>query len=177
MTMQLMLPSEALNRRFELPDINTLPTAGLHTEKTVFERHCFTVGEVGLLLPEDTVSEVFDELPHSRIPNAPKALESMANVRGDMVPVFNLHQLLELEENESADYKILVVGQKEMAIGLRVDNLPRRVSLTQEYKLKSELTLPNKLTPFARECYQYKNQLWVDWDIYGFFSAISHSMH
>lgn len=177
MPTQLMLPSEALNRHFELPDAGGASAVDLTEGKAAFECHSFTVGPIGLLLPNDTVAEVFDELPHSRIPNAPTALRFMANVRGDMVPVFNLYTLLGLEEPENIEYRILVVGQREMAIGLLVDNLPTRLSLTPEYILKSEPVLPGILTPFVRECYQYKGQIWADWDIYGFFNAIVHEVH
>ncbi|MCK5639390.1 MAG: chemotaxis protein CheW [Gammaproteobacteria bacterium] len=177
MPTQLMLPSEALNRQFELPEAGEFPAANLVASKAVIECHSFTIGPIGLLLPGDTVAEVFDELPHSRIPNAPRSLRFMANVRGDMVPVFSLHTILGVEETENMEYRMLVIGQRDMAIGLLVDNLPMRLTLTQEYILKSEPILPESLTPFVRECYQYKGQIWVDWDIYGFFSAIVNEMH
>lgn len=60
-------------------------------------------------LPAEIVVEVIRIPPTARVPQAPKALIGVANLRGVVLPVASLHALLGLEFEESADSRAIVL--------------------------------------------------------------------
>lgn len=171
MTTQLTLPSKALSRRFELPEAEVDSGSKLNiVEAASFRTHAFVVGNIGLLIPSGEVSEVSDALPMCRLPNTPEWLLGVANLRGNMVPVFDLGQLLGVEIADTPNSKLLVVGVKDKAIGIRIHSMPLRVMLDAESKLARIPPLPEALQPFVRAGYS-TDRIWVDWDMEGFFKA------
>jgi purine-binding chemotaxis protein CheW len=61
-------------------------------------------------LPAETVVEVMRIPPTARMPQAPKALIGVANLRGVVLPIASLRALLGLEVGESADSRAIVLG-------------------------------------------------------------------
>jgi len=171
----LPLPSSALLRRF-----STSVTNGKKSEaknKPVasgFNSFAIFAGELGLILEsEKIVSEVIDILPMCTIPNAPSWLYSMANLRGNITPVFNLLDIFGYpDENNIENKKILVIGSKEQAVGILIEKIPFKIELNYNDKVDVMANLPEKLSPFVRTCYEKNNSLWVDWDVNGFFNSL-----
>ena len=60
-------------------------------------------------LPAETVVEVIRIPPTARVPQAPKALIGVANLRGVVLPIASLHALLGLEVEESPDSRAIVL--------------------------------------------------------------------
>lgn len=172
MDKQLMMPSQALNRSFDLPDEPIKPTEEVQAEDVVRSLHAFTVGNLGFLLPPETVSELFYDLAYCSLPNTPPTLVGMANVRGDIIPLFDLHELFDIPADSNVHWRFLVFGDGEEAVGIRIGSLPTRVMLSGQNRLKSLPPLPEALRPHVRACYQL-NGIWVDWDI---AACLTHSM-
>ncbi len=171
MTADLMLPSQALNRRFELSEAGVEPNRSTATvQPKTFTSHAFSIGNIGLLIPRAVMSEVSEDLSLCRLPNTPAWLPGMANLRGNIVPVFDLYDLMDIHREATHDRKVLIIGIKEEAVGLLIDELPTRVTLTTQDRLAENPPLPGALQPFVRACY-LTDQIWVDWDVDGFFSS------
>lgn len=171
--MSLVLPSEALGGSFILPtaDDNTSQIGATPVSNTLLT-YGLVFGNLGLLLPPDTVSAVVEsDVPQCRLPNTPPWLHGMINVNGNVVPLFNLAALLGFPNSGSANAKLLVIGQGEDAVAVTLDNLPLRVRLKPADQLTSRPPLPASLQPFARACYKTE-RLWVDWDVDSFFTAV-----
>jgi chemotaxis signal transduction protein len=168
----LMTPSQALNKTFDLPDEPLLPLEEAPTANVVRSLHAFTVGNVGFLLPAETVSELFYDLAYCRLPNTPPTLLGMANVRGDIIPLFDLNELFGIAADPNVHWHVLVIGNGEEAVGIRVTNLPTRVMLSAQNRLKTLPPLPENLRPYIRACYQLDG-IWVDWDI---TACLTHSV-
>lgn len=165
MDKQLPPPSSVLTRTFELPSGPTAAYGPAARAQPASARHGFRVGSLGLLLPEGTIGELFNELAYCRLPNTATALLGMANKRGDIIPVFDLYGLSGVSSEASAQWRILVVGADEDAVGLRIDGLPTRMILGAEDQLKTIPPLPAWIRPYARACYR-KDGFWVDWDLF-----------
>jgi purine-binding chemotaxis protein CheW len=60
-------------------------------------------------LPAETVVEVIRIPPMARVPQAPKALVGVANLRGVVLPIASLHALLGLEVEDSVDSRAIVL--------------------------------------------------------------------
>jgi purine-binding chemotaxis protein CheW len=92
-------------------------------------------------LPSEDVVEVIRTPAVARVPQAPKALIGIANLRGNVLPLTSLHGLLGLEERES-DRSIVLDGVQSAA--LAVDSVEALVTVapdrveTQQSELAAE---------------------------------------
>ena len=94
MTGELLSLGEALNRQFELPDVveaESIPAP--NTESSTIVAHSFILGDIGFLLPGNLVSEVVQDLPFCQFPHVPRWLWGMVNLRGNLLPMFDLRDL------------------------------------------------------------------------------------
>ena len=171
---QLLSPSTALGSAFELPGVVVESSRSQLTRTPeTLNTYALKLPQLGLLLPVDTPSTLIeDELPSCPLPNTPHWLECMVSWNGLAVPVFHLDTLLDFDEPEADVLKMLIIGQGDNAVGLRVTTMPFRITLHSEEKLPRNPPLPQALQPFARGCYR-TDQIWVDWDYQGFFDAIA----
>lgn len=179
MTTEQALPSQVLNQPFILDDSNQHNTDDSDTNvSSSFWTHGYSVAGLGLLLPEGTVGEVFDNLPLCRLPNTSEWLHGMASQRGNVVPVYDLAKVFGLQlkqeknQQEQINRKYFLIGQREKTIGILIDEMPTRIFLGNEDRLSSTPPLPAILQPFVNACYQAEHRIWVDWDVDNFFLTV-----
>lgn len=173
---QLLSPSAALGSAFDLPLVeaeSNRSESRLVGRSETLNTYALELQHFGLLLPINTPSTLIeDELPSCLLPNTPYWLECMVSWNGVAVPVFRLETLLDFDEPELAALKVLIIGQGEDAVGIRVSAVPFRITLRSEEKLTRTPPLPQMLQPFARGCYR-TDRIWIDWDYQGFFAAVA----
>jgi len=169
----LALPSKVLQKRFILPQSDSYQTE-TNKQLSGSYSYAFRVGDLGLLLEsQKVVSEVIDALPMCTIPNAPPWLYSMANLRGNITPIFNLADIFGYKNLTTIEHKkILIIGEKDQAVGIHIDEVPFRVTLTDNDEVDVLADLPQKLSPHIRKCYEQSNTIWIDWDVFGFFNTL-----
>lgn len=69
----------------------------------------------------------------SKIPNAPKELEGIINLRGRVTPIYNLKKKFQYEDASTPlDSKIIVINTDDSTVGFIVDDV------TDIFKLKGE---------------------------------------
>ena len=107
-------PSEAL-AKFNLPD--GVRFAGAQQEQPEARvRYGFRIGEIGLLVDPDCGSEVVGMPPISHLPGSPHGFMGLINLRGNLVPIYELRDLLGLGARKTAsDLMMLVFGAGESA--------------------------------------------------------------
>ena len=117
---KLLRPSEALNRFVPAEQLGSV-WAEQETEQT---RYGFYTGNVGLIADLDKGSEVITEFKLCAIPNTPPWFSGVINLRGNLVPVFDLAILFEAETGASKKKYLIVIGKGDQAAGVLVDKLP-----------------------------------------------------
>ena len=133
--------------------------------------HTVLLGNVGLVLPKQEVSELIDRPTVCRLPNTESWFDGVISVRGSMIPVFDLHAMFDIEK-PAGKRRLIVVGQNETAAAFWVDDFPRLLVLYDEDVTSSEPPLPSLLREHARSFYEKENRAWVEWDVQAFFSAL-----
>lgn len=79
-------------------------------------------GEYGLEINQ--VQEINRLLPITRVPRGPDYVEGVVNLRGNVIPVVNLHHRLGLGARvDSERTRIIIVQTKEILAGLVVDGV------------------------------------------------------
>ena len=151
------------------------PPAGivLAEEKKVEEvRYGFRIGELGLLIKEGCGSEVMQMPEIWSLPGAPPWLLGLINLRGNLVPVFELREVLGLGARP-ADAKslVLVFDQGEKAVGVMVDDFPQ--PLKELHYLPHLPQLPTSLSGHIRRGFVRDQKIWLEFDQDSFFEALT----
>ena len=138
-----------------------------------FRHYGFVVGSLNLLIEEDINSEVLEDRSIHPIPLLPNWVVGASNVRGDAVPIINLEHFLTNKTRVLSpnNYRILIIGKEENAIGLLINNLPRPIFFETENQSNNFTTLPEELQPFVTFGYEKDQELWVNIDFASFFES------
>jgi twitching motility protein PilI len=163
-----LTPSAALNR-FKPPPGVAIGIAPVERRRV---RYGFKIGNLGLLINQDTVSEVLEQTPVYPLPNTPIWLAGLVNLRGNLVPVFDVRQLLELGDADSGvKRRLLILDQAERAVGLLIDNLPQVA--TFGLPLNRLPPLPATLRPHVSKAYTQEDMVWLEFNHQSFFQSLA----
>lgn len=165
-----MLPSEALNREFVLTDA-PLPQQRKTVASANIMSHGVLVGNIGLLLPRQEVSELVNNLTICRMPNTSTWFNGVTSLRGNMIPIFDLHKLLDISHDEISR-RTIIVGEGETAVAFWVDGMPRMVTLSSDDAMTSVPPIPTLIRDHSQRYYLKEGQIWVDWDVQSFFTTL-----
>lgn len=139
---------------------------------TAVERIRFGVrlGQYNILIAAQTFSEVVTRAVLYPIPHTPPWFPGLLNQRGNLLPVFDVHQLLHSGEPAHDRRTVLVFDQGSDAVGLCIEGLPESVQIEQ--RLRHVPLLPAILAPHVSMAYVSKSFTWLDFDHQGFFTAL-----
>jgi len=160
--MDLMPVSSALNRKFVGAD-NIINHAD-STEKSSTESvsyHAFRIGDIGFLISHDAISEVAEDLPYCQLPNTSSVLYGMANLRGKIIPIFDLHDLFGFDLDDQGSRKILILDHGNDAVAVMTSELPVRITISEQQKLRNLPPIPEILRPYTNTSYQ-KEGIWLN---------------
>jgi len=166
-------PSEALNRPLSR---QAEEEAHALLEAQTMRRLGFHVGNIGLLIGENITSELTDVGEVCQLPNTANWLVGLINLRGNLVPVFDLVMLLGLEVKEEKKRRkrmLLILGEGEEAGAIMIDDLPIHIAFTTNDKLEGLPPLPDALQPFATSGYEKNDEVWFNFDHLGFFESLA----
>ena len=168
---KLIPPSDALALQ---QGSNPHLIAALSEEKTewAFEGHGFFIHNFGLLIPNNLHCEIIEQLSLCAMPHTQTWFHGMANLRGGIVPVFDLQQILGFRpiSNQIRKQKLLVIHTEDEPLGILIDKLPTRIRLTPQQRLTPTPSPPGKLASFCSDFFK-RECIWIAWDIEHFFEA------
>lgn len=162
-----MLPCAALSR-FEPPAEMVIAA----TEKKEAGRYGFRIDTLGLLIQQGSGSEVMQMPAVWTLPGAPPWLLGLINLRGNLVPLFELRTMLGLGQRATGEKPlVLVFDQGEKAVGIMIDDFPKPLSALN--KLPNLPQLPTALTGHVRTGYVKDEVIWLEFDQHSFFEEMS----
>ena len=132
-------------------------------------RFGFRVGDIGLLVPAGMLSELVEEPEIYPLPTTPVWFPGLINLRGDLVPVFNLKTLFNMEGSGGEQSNLLVLSTKAEAVSVLIDGLPLTVDTSRH--IEQSPPLPEILQKHSHAIYLLEQVIWVDFDFDGFFRA------
>ena len=134
------------------------------------KRFGFRIGQLRLLIHPDVRSEVTMQIPIHSIPNVPKWFLGVINLRGNLLPIFDLHQLLETGQNGWNKQTILILDQGRHAVGVPIDGLPQSVTLNNA--MHNTPPLPDLLQAHVVTAYMTDGLPSLDFDHHSFFTML-----
>jgi hypothetical protein len=126
-------------------------------------RYGFSIGEVGLLVGQSAGCEVIAIPTIARLPTTPAWLLGVANLRGNLVPIFDLPALLETPAAENR-------------FGLIFDRGEHPVALENLEPLLQAPSPPPAAREFVSGAYRHGRSVWMEFDHRKFFESIAQRM-
>lgn len=71
-------------------------------------------------------------LPLTRVPNAPKFVKGVCNLRGSVIPVIDLKKRLDLPGKQDENAKIIIVNIGKQTVGMTIDAAADVVSINSQ---------------------------------------------
>lgn len=176
MTTELISPKESRKHFKNKSQTKTRVTP--FNRQTETRRHGFLINELGLLLPSDLTCEVADNLQVCKISNTPDWFTGMTNLRGNIIPIFDLGKLFGLTpssnnrqiDDKTSKHLFLEIGTEW--VGFKSNALPMPLDLRNDELLTTLPPIPDELEPFALNCYK-QERIWIDFDMKKLLSWIT----
>lgn len=166
-TPEWLPPTAALNR-FRVEDTELALAGAMDLEQV---RYGVRVGGLRILLPEETVSEVLDRPEIYPVPNTVSWFEGLINLRGNVVPVFDLRELFGTAPIAGERQMLLVIDKGENALGIAIDGLP--VPAPDSAPLAKRPSLPGVLENYTGAVFEHDANLWLEVNISGLIASLS----
>jgi len=93
----------------------------------VARRFGFKIGDTHLLVHQGVFSELLVDIQVSPLPNTPEHVEGLANLRGNIVPVYSLTHLIKMEHSKSK--LAFLIGPPENGAAIVINDKPILVEL------------------------------------------------
>lgn len=138
-------------------------------------RHGVKIGTFSILLPSDTVSEVVKGATIYPIPKTAEWVKGLINLRGNLVPVFDLAEHFDADEETSESTQILAVGKAEQAIALIVDGIPKLASTDHPISY-STLPLPEGIRNHVQGAFMEDDNMWLELDLSNLIDSLTDEM-
>lgn len=134
----------------------------------------FRLNELQLLLDLDVRSEVINDAVITPLPLMPSYITGLCNVRGNLVPVYDMHEKLELKNTSPmlGKKKILVLGESENMAGVEIQDMVVSLEFDEQdiqRELFSDNELLNKCISYS---YQQNGSNWFGFDYEKLFNII-----
>ncbi len=137
-------------------------------------RYGFRVGNLGMLVPAKAASELSGDLSVYPVPNTPPWFPGLVNLRGNLIPVFDLKRLLMPGDDSAPQRKLLVLDKEENAAGILVDGFPRPLKLAEP--MTRAPSLPGTLEEHLAAAYFVDDAVWLEIWHRELFAAIGQLM-
>ncbi len=134
-------------------------------------RYGFQIGPLCLMVGPDVLTEVLPGVPVYPLPGAPRWMAGLMNLRGNLVPVFDLHRFFALGTNQQATHHLLALDHGAAAVAFYVDGLPERVATSRP--LRTLPPLPAPLKNHAGRAFAGDGSVWTEFCHSSFFKSLS----
>ena len=162
-------------------EINARQSAVEHKDDFI-ERQGYRIGELRILAKFDATSELLVMPAIYRLPGAPDGVRGLANLHGNVVPVFELARWFNVTHDPKATEMLLILGYGDDAIGVIIDGLPVRKRFSPSDEVAVEFGHA-RLARFAMAAYRdhggdqrdpaKPSTIWMEFDHQRFFETFA----
>jgi twitching motility protein PilI len=151
-----LLLSESMT---EIPEEKVEPVFGIR------------IGNMGFLVSKNRYCEVLDKVQVNALPNVHPWVSGILNLRGNLVPVFDLCSVLD-EVVDNKKRRLLAVDRGEKAVALWIDSFPEIKNRLTMQPAKRIPELPDLLKRFVTNIYEQNSDIWLDVEFEGLFKTL-----
>lgn len=134
-------------------------------------RYGFRVGPLRLLVEPEVLSEVLREVQVYALPGAPGWFSGLLNLRGNLVPVFDLHSLFGFADEKDEARDLLALDRGAATVCVYVNDLPERVATEQQARTLPPL--PERLKDHVARGFSGNGSVWMELGHASFFKSLA----
>jgi chemotaxis signal transduction protein len=166
----LVAPTQALSRFSNASAARFSATP----ERVIERRYGFRIGPLNLLLAAGLRSEMVQATRLAPIPGTVAAVLGFINLRGAVLPVFDLRRALGLPKSEgAAPTATLVLDRGPAAAAVQIDGVPFAVQGLAAEQPASLNNLPALLRACITGAYDSAGAVWYEFDHRSLFSRVA----
>lgn len=139
-------------------------------------RYGYALGSFRILIGKQVPCEVVPETAIYPLPNTPQWVLGMINLRGNLVPIFDLRKRLLPEAANSGERRLLILDRGTRAAGIFIDGLPQALEINDADPAQlAEIPagLPVTLRDNLRGAYSCAGTTWLEIDHRGLFFQLA----
>jgi chemotaxis signal transduction protein len=150
-----------------------LTQPAIHELPLVQRAYGFSVGGHDYMVSPGVLSELIKSPRWSALPNVPHHFVGLLNVRGSIVPVFNLGCFISgISPSNSAPY-VLVIGTLSHAAALVLHDIPQAIDLSRCEQTDDYLSAPKAIAHCIKHSYRCNNRVWLELSHEVLFSTLA----
>lgn len=136
--------------------------------------HTFNVGKLNFLVSNKLSPEILEETKIYPLLLTPPWVFGTCNVRGDIIPVFDLKKVFDQEIDilNISKPRVLVIHEQDYTIGLSLDELPIPIDLKNDEQIRNFSNLPSVITSFIKSAYKRGDEIWMEINFYSLFLSL-----
>lgn len=127
-------------------------------------RYGFRLGEINFLINELSMSEVVKKPVIYSIPNTPSWIQGLINLRGILVPVFDIKKCIKQNNEKKTSDTLLIIDKGERAFASYIDALPDSIDMEDE-NIKN-ITTPDDIPEIIKKhitgAYEVNKEIWLE---------------
>ena len=133
-------------------------------------RYGFSIGSLNFIYDVQIACELVKGASIYSVPNTPNWMVGLINLRGSLVPVFNLEKYFDFKEASDSHKLLLVLGKGEKAVAFQLKKYPELLdNLVQRDSLPK---LIPKIDGYILAAYSSEETIWLELDKEKFFSTL-----
>lgn len=172
MTVELLSPTVALTRYFVTPDQEQDPKDASGASGHV-QRYGFRIGASRFVHDLSFAVELIELPACYDLPNSSEWFSGLVNLRGNLVPVFDLKNLLGGTGPTGERQMLLVMGGGETVAGLVIDGTPDHISIDAGSRVERPDSVPEILRDHLEGAYEFAGETWYQPDYKGLFGSLA----
>ncbi len=133
-------------------------------------RYGFSIGSLNFIYDVQIPCELVKGVAIYSVPNTPVWMLGLINLRGSLVPVFNLEKYFDFKEEADNHKLLLVLGKGEKAVAFQLKKYPEL--LDNLVKLEALPRLIPKIDGYIRAAHKSAETVWLELDKDKFFSTL-----
>lgn len=144
-------------------------------EKTYEEkvRYVYDLGNISLMTPETILSELIEAPEYAYVPKMPAIVIGLCNVRGNLIPVFDLYKHLDIGRKTDKSY-LLALGSGENTVGIMLEGLPYVLKESEYAPIQRVPDLPVNLQSHVLQAFKKQDKVLVEYNHDNFFRSLCH---
>ena len=121
----------------------------------------FRLGQEEYAVDILAVQEIIKITQVTRVPKAPKFVQGVINLRGNVVPLINLRSRFELDEKEnSSSSRFIILNINDHRIGVTVDSVTEVARISQD-NIEDSVSLENIDKDFVKGIGKHNGRLLI----------------
>lgn len=133
-------------------------------------RYVVDIGNLSLILPVGIQSEVIEIPEYTALPLMPDKVVGLCNLRGNLVPVFDLDKHLDLEEGSQERF-LIALGEGDEFVGVLLESLPYLVQESDLVPTRQLPMLPETLSRYISNSFKKEGSVLLEYDHHAFFAS------